>query len=123
MAEEFGAEGRAAYVRARFSFDIIWPLVYTFFLLTATSWAVRKAFPPDSRWRQLNLAPLPALVFDYLENVSAALVMARYPRTTAVFDWLAPAATALKWSTLSLAFLVMLATLLLAFYSVVIKKR
>ncbi len=115
MAEEFGEAGRAAYVRARFSFDIIWPLVYSFFLLTATSWAARKAVPTDSRWRLLNLAPLPPLLFDYLENVSAALVMARYPRTTAVFDWLAPAATILKWITLSAAFVLLVVVLILAF--------
>ena len=114
MAEEFGADGRAAYVRARFSFDIIWPLVYSFFLLTTTSWAVRKAIPPASCWRLLNLAPLPALLFDYLENVSAALVMARYPRATAVFDWLAPAATILKWVTLSAAFTLLVVFLILA---------
>lgn len=112
MAEAFGKAGRAAYVRARFSFDIVWPLAYTFFLLTVTSWALLRVLPTESRWRLLNLAALPALVFDYLENVSAALVMTRYPQMTAVFDWLAPFATVLKWLTLSLAFLVMLAALL-----------
>lgn len=114
MAEEFGAVGRAAYVRARFSFDIIWPLVYTFFLLTTTSWAIGKVFPTQSRWRYLNLAPLPALLFDYLENGSAALVMVRYPQTTAVFDWLAPLATVLKWVSLTSAFLLLISVLVWA---------
>jgi hypothetical protein len=35
MAEVYGEQGRGAYVRARFTFDLIWPLVYTFFLCTA----------------------------------------------------------------------------------------
>ncbi|HEY0601500.1 MAG TPA: hypothetical protein VGD58_01255, partial [Herpetosiphonaceae bacterium] len=31
VAELYGPEGRAAYIRARFTFDVIWPLVYTAF--------------------------------------------------------------------------------------------
>lgn len=114
LAGEFGPTGRAAYIRARFSFDIIWPLVYTAFLLMATGWAARQAFPTASRWQLLNLAPLPPLLFDYLENVSAALVMARYPETTFLFDWIAPAATVLKWVSLSLAFLLLLVLVMMA---------
>ena len=38
MAEVYGEQGRQAYVRARFTFDVIWPLVYTIFLSTAISW-------------------------------------------------------------------------------------
>ncbi|NBD35726.1 MAG: hypothetical protein GVY30_06970, partial [Chloroflexi bacterium] len=35
LAEAYGPSGRAAYIRARFTFDVIWPLVYTAFLSTA----------------------------------------------------------------------------------------
>ena len=44
MADAFGAAGRAAYVRARWTFDVVWPLVYTFFLATAISWLGKRAF-------------------------------------------------------------------------------
>lgn len=42
IAEAYGAEGREAYVRDRFGFDVIWPLAYTLFLATAVSWLFGK---------------------------------------------------------------------------------
>ncbi|NIV29382.1 MAG: hypothetical protein GWN58_07700, partial [Anaerolineae bacterium] len=38
MAESYGEQGRQAYIRARFTFDLVWPLVYTFFLTTSIGW-------------------------------------------------------------------------------------
>lgn len=32
MAEAYGENGREAYVSARFTFDLIWPMVYMIFL-------------------------------------------------------------------------------------------
>jgi hypothetical protein len=97
MAEAYGEQGRSAYVRARFTFDLIWPLVYTFFLVTAIGWVYGRAFPPDSRWQWANLAPVLGALFDYLENLSTSIVMLRYPSPTAVVDNLAPLFTMLKW--------------------------
>lgn len=97
MAEAYGPQGRAAYVRARFTFDVIWPLVYTLFLVTAIGWTFARAFPPDSRWQRANLVPLLAALFDLLENVSTSLVMARYPAQTPVAAVLAPIVSAAKW--------------------------
>lgn len=97
MAEAYGEEGRSAYIRARFTFDVIWPLVYTLFLGTAISWLFGKAFAADSRLQRANLAPVLGALFDYLENVSTSLVMLRYPDQTAVVDVLAPVFTLLKW--------------------------
>ena len=97
MAEAYGEAGRAAYVRARFTFDLIWPIVYALFLVTAVSWVYGKAFSPRSGWRLANMAPLLGASFDYLENVSAAVVMLRYPDPTIVIDTLAPVFTLVKW--------------------------
>jgi hypothetical protein len=97
MAEAYGAQGREAYVRARFTFDLIFPLVYTLFLATAISWVNTRAFAPDSRWHLANLAPVLGALFDYAENVSTSLVMLRYPAQTAVVDVLAPVFTLVKW--------------------------
>jgi hypothetical protein len=107
MAEAYGEEGRAAYVRARFTFDIVWPLVYTLFLVTAISWLFGMAFAPDSRWQRANLAPVLGALFDYLENLSTSLVMLRYPDQTAVVDMLAPVFTLSKWVLLSGSFVLL----------------
>ena len=114
MAEAYGEAGRAAYIRARFTFDVIWPLVYTFFLVTAISWVFGRAFPPDSAWQRANLAPVLGALFDYLENVSTSVVMARYPAQTAVVDTLAPVFTMLKWTSLGISFALLLAAIVVA---------
>jgi hypothetical protein len=114
MAESYGEEGRQAYVRARFTFDLVWPLVYTFFLVTAISWVSGKAFAPESRWQRANLAPLLGALLDYLENLSTSLVMLRYPAQTAVVDLLAPLFTALKWGVLGASFVLLLGGIVLA---------
>ncbi len=108
MAEAYGEQGRAAYVRARFTFDVVWPLVYTAFLCTATSWVYGRAVRPGSRWRRANLAPLLAMCFDFLENLSTSLVMYRYPDKTAVVDALAPVFTMAKWVLVSGSFVLLL---------------
>ena len=113
MAESYGEAGRQAYIRARFTFDLIWPLVYAFFLTTAISWTFSRAFASDSRWQRANLAPLLGAIFDYLENVSTSLVMTRYPDQTMVVDVLAPVFTAVKWGLLGASFILLLGGLII----------
>ena len=116
MAQAYGEPGRANYIRARFTFDLIWPLVYVFFLGTGTSWVNRKAFAENSRWQLTNLAPLVSGLFDYLENLCTSLVMFRYPAHTAVVDTLAPLFTLAKWVILSGSFMLLFAGIVLAIF-------
>ena len=104
-ADAYGAEGRSAYVTARLTFDVVWPLVYTAMLVLVLGWLLGRATFPGSTARLALLLPLAAFLFDYAENFCAAVVMARYPEATPVLAWLAPIFTAGKWTTLSLAFL------------------
>jgi len=97
MAEGYGAEGRAAYIDARFTFDLVFPVIYGFFLVTAVSWMGGRVIPPASRWRSANLLPVLGVVFDFLENSMASIVMARYPAQTAVIDAFTPLFSVLKW--------------------------
>ncbi len=103
-AKAYGAAGRAAYIRARFTFDVIWPLVYTLFLVTAISWVYSKAFRAGSRWQRLNLMPILGAAFDLLENTSTSIVMGRYPDQTPLIDMLAPVFTLLKWVLIGTSF-------------------
>ena len=97
FAEAYGPAGRQAYIRARYTFDVVWPLVYSFFLVTAISWLTSRAFPIGSRWQRANLVPLLAVLFDFLENLAASVVMQRYPDPTPALAGLAPGMTVLKW--------------------------
>ncbi len=104
IAEAYGPEGRMAYVRMRYRFDIIWPLVYVGFLTTSLSWVFGK-LSAGSKISRINLLPICAGLFDYLENLFASVVMLRYPSLSPGIDILAPVMTMLKWSLLSMSFL------------------
>ena len=108
MAEAYGPEGRAAYIRARWTFDVIWPVVYTAFLALALSWVSRRAFAPASRWQLANLVPVAGMLLDYLENSAASLVMARYPALTPGVAHLAPVFTLAKWVCVNGSFALLL---------------
>lgn len=102
-AEAYGEDGRQEYVRARFTFDLAWPLVYTFFLVSATSWLYQRILPQGSPWRLVNLVPLAAMLLDLLENSATSLVIARYPAQTPLVDALAGVFTLLKWGLVFLS--------------------
>ena len=108
MAEDYGEQGRAEYIRVRFTFDLVWPLVYTFFLATTISWVFARAFSEGSKWRLANLIPVMGMLFDYLENMATSLVMWRYPAQTPVVDWLAGVFTGLKWILIGGSFILLL---------------
>lgn len=114
FAESYGAQGRQAYIRARLSFDVVWPLVYTVFLVTSISWLSQKIKPNKPWVGCLNLVPIFALLFDFLENASTVIVMLRYPSKTAVLASLAGALTAAKWGLVGGSFLILFILAVLA---------
>ena len=96
IVSAYGETGRAFYIAQRFSFDVIWPLVYSALIWTWLNvWLTSKR---SVLW--LTLFPL---IFDYLENLSVVYVMWRYPTPAPVFAFLATVFTPLKWLTLYLA--------------------
>ena len=111
-AEAYGADGRDAYVRARWSFDLVWPLVYGFFLVTAISWVGRRAYLAESRANLLNLVPVAAVLLDYSENVLTSIVMLRYPSESVIAASLASPVTVVKWLGVGGSFAILLAGLL-----------
>ena len=121
-AQAWGEAGRSAYVRARVTFDVVWPLAYGIFLLTGLSWLWALATSPGSRWRRIALLPILVVLLDYAENICTATVVARYPARTPVLADLAPVFTAAKWLTLTACF-VLLAVGVVAAAVVAIRHR
>jgi hypothetical protein len=119
MAEALGQAGREAYIRARFTFDLVWPLVYTFLLVTTISWVYQRVVAAESPWRLINLLPVLGMCGDYLENISTSLVMWRYPLSTFVLDWMAGVFTALKWLLIAGSFAGLLAGLILLIFQII----
>jgi hypothetical protein len=105
IASSYEEEGRAYYIQSRFSFDIVWPLAYTSFLVFTPLYIFKKT---NKKYQYLIIFSLLAMLFDFLENSFASIVMARYPKLTPGIAHITPLMTMLKWITLSIAFLVLL---------------
>ena len=116
IAEEYGISGRQAYIRSRWTFDLIFPLVYVLFLATGISWLYTSLSTQDTRWGLSNLLPILGGIFDYLENVATSFVMAIYPDKIITLAVAAAGFTLLKWILISLAFL---AYLILFFWAII----
>lgn len=112
MAKWYGVAGRAAYIHARWTFDLAFPFVYTFFLLTAVSWLLGRSFPTGSPVRLLNLVPLAAMLFDLLENSMTTLVFAYFPTRVRIAEILATVFTPIKWLLVGGSFFILTAALL-----------
>ncbi|MBW6471782.1 MAG: hypothetical protein K0B14_01555 [Anaerolineaceae bacterium] len=107
MAEAYGQEGRLYYLDSRISFDIVWPLVYTLFLINVISWILNKTILEESKLRLLNLAPLAGILLDYLENITNMIIMFRFPQQTDILASLAGVITSLKWVFVGGSFLIL----------------
>ncbi|MEK4663346.1 hypothetical protein MHH93_15725 [Priestia sp. FSL H7-0729] len=103
MAEQYGETGRSAYIQARFTFDLIWPLAYLLLLVVLLS-VLYRVLPVKSRWRWVNLIPILGWAMDMFENVGASLIMYRYPERTPVLAELTPIFTLLKWCLIYASF-------------------
>jgi hypothetical protein len=104
IAEAYGEQGRRAYVQARLTFDVVWPLAYAAFLSLATSWLVQHSAPGKDWLRRLNLLALGGLLFDYLENLTISIVMAAYPGRLDALAQLSAIFTPIKWVLVGSAF-------------------
>jgi hypothetical protein len=122
MAEIYESAGREAYIQARWSFDLAFPLIYTLFFISTISYLFIVIHLDGGKSSLLNLLPLLGLVFDLAENVSASLVMAAYPRVS-ICQSLAPIFTPLKWLFVSASFLLIFVTLFVWLGRLIFTKR
>ena len=121
MAHDYGVMGRKAYIVLRFTFDLLWPLAYLFFMVAVISKLLSWAVAENSKLRYLNLLPFLGALFDYLENIGASIVVGRYPLKTAVIAELTPIMTLLKWIFISGGFIVLIALLLYHGYKLIVR--
>jgi len=104
-AKEYGDEGRQAYIQARWTFDLVFPLVYISFLVAGISWFYQNLENSIEWIGFTNLLPLAAGVFDYLENIGASLVMASYPMRLSGLALVTSIFSGVKWILVGASFL------------------
>jgi hypothetical protein len=98
----YSHEVRLAYVYQRFTFDLIWPLVYGLFIYVTTKYLLSKV---NRKYNLLIIFPISAVIFDFLENISVSILMLIYPIELNIVALFASLYTALKWITLSYSFI------------------
>lgn len=103
MANVYGEAGRRYYVRSRFTFDVVWPLAYGWFLWAGLAYFGQSI--ADSRSRYTVLLPILAVSLDFMENISASIVMVLYPDRAPVIAHLAPMFTTGKWVMIGVSFI------------------
>lgn len=106
LAEDYGDEGRDFYITQRFTFDLVFPLVYGLFLLFTIGFLSYRV--KDNKFKYLIYLPILSVLFDYLENITTSITMYRYPSLTPFISSIAGFMTLIKWGILSLSFLALL---------------
>ncbi len=103
MASAYGEDGRRYYIRSRFTFDIVWPLAYGWFLWAGITYFGQSVANPKASY--VVMLPMLAVLLDFMENTAASLVMFFYPAQLPVVPHLAPAFTFGKWVLIGLSFM------------------
>ncbi len=114
MAEAYGEEARRAYITARLTFDVIWPLVYAFFLGHGHQLGV----PAGLRARKQLAARQPDACSGGQPgpagNACTTWVMARHPSPAPLAATAAGGFTLAKWLFAGLSFAALLCGLAVA---------
>ena len=80
LFEALGEEGRAFYLRRFLPLDMLYPLVYSLFFMTAATIIFQKIFSEENPWRKLSVFTILAGLFDYLENLCVLIMLLSYPK-------------------------------------------
>jgi hypothetical protein len=122
IAQSYGESGRQFYILQRWTFDLIWPLVYFSFIFSLSALLYQSiGLSKMNRWILTFIWF--SLGFDYLENTMVSIVMARFPNPTWVIADLAGTITSLKWLSLSLGFFVLFALIIIKLIQVFLRMR
>jgi hypothetical protein len=105
MAKEYGSNGRMAYIRSRWTFDLVFPLVYTAFLASGISWFNQRLTGWAKGWKLTNLLPLLGGIFDLLENSATTIVMSIFPVRSQLLLVIASLISPIKWVLVSSSFI------------------
>ncbi len=90
-------EARFAYVAARWSFDLAFPLVYGLFALAGWAFGLARLGPWLQARPRLALVALLGPAFDFAENIAATVIMASVPARPLGWGIAASIATPVKW--------------------------
>ncbi|TFF84609.1 hypothetical protein EU524_00805 [Candidatus Thorarchaeota archaeon] len=112
LFDALSAQGLMLYTNQKIV-DMVFPLGYALPLAMIQALINKKAFSEGSRASYLVLLPILGMFLDYGENIFIATQIVAYPILSQPVVVAASIATLLKWTTLSLSFVCVVAVLLI----------
>ncbi len=110
--EALGPEGRSFYALVELTADVVYPAVYTAFLVLLLGWALRRAaLAAGHPAHRLLLLPFLVMGADLLENAAIVTLLLTHPSAPSAVARAAGVLTVLKWGLLALTGVAILATL------------
>ena len=107
IAEGYGPTVRQAYILQRWTFDVVWPIVYTSFFMISALYLGKKIKLNVFVKMLLLIIPL-GVLFDFLENSLVSLVFALFPIRIIGLTEAAVLMTPIKWVFVSLSMILVL---------------
>ena len=108
-----GEQGRQLYTTLQV-LDLIFPLGYGISMTLALTGIITRLFPEGHSMEKTILIPILAMIFDYLENITIATMIASYPNLSPLVVNIANIFTLLKWSCIILALVLLVVLAMLA---------
>lgn len=106
---EYGEEGRKFYALFEMTADVVYPIIYTLLFCALIGHAWKIVIQEKFRFALFIFIPFSTLLFDYAENLCIISLLKSYPTP---MDWLASLSsifTTLKWLSLGVCGLVLVA--------------
>lgn len=113
ILDSYGESGRMFYVRQRWTFDLIWPLIYAIPLFLTLN---RFVLSEHKLKKFIKLTPLLAVLFDYLENIVFTFLALSFPSQFVNLEILGVMLSLTKWVLLMTAMISTLIYSILALF-------
>ena len=97
-----GEQGRQLYTTLQV-LDLIFPLAYGMSMTLALTGVITRVLPQGHPLEKAVFIPILSMIFDYLENITIATLIASYPNLSPLAVSIASIFTQLKWSCIILA--------------------
>ena len=97
MLTALGAGGRSFYLTRIIPLDFLFPVTYMLFYSCAICFSFKKITGAKSFLYLTLLFPLPAMLFDWMENICVIIMLKQYPLATPVFYYIGNYMTILKF--------------------------
>lgn len=121
LFEALGVPGRFFYARLLLLLDFAFPLSYMLFWAAAITYLFHRLLPKDNLILKLNLFPVAAALFDYLENFLILDMLFTFPKRVNIVAVLANYMTIAKNFFMWISLIVLLLGLVLYVGKLIIK--